>query len=678
MNQFGKPLQIVKRATAVALIAVGASFSATLPTAKSIAAEMGAGWNLGNTLELSNVQPIPTKALFDSVKAAGFKTVRIPAAWDSHADQTTHVINTDWMAQVKTVVDYAIQDSLFVVLNIHWDGGWVEGKIDSAASRPAMKATMYAKQGAYWRQIATTFKDYDRHLLFASANEPSVDTQKNLSVLMGLHQIFIDTVRATGGNNATRALILQGPSTSIDHSVDWVTTALFPTDPTTTEKRLMWEVHFYPYQFCLMSQDADWGKPFYYWGKGYHSTTDQAHNPTWGEESYVDSQFNRVKTKFVDQGIPVLVGEFGALKRLTLTGDSLKLHILSRRHFYNYIVNSAVSKGLIPIAWDAGGTGDGSMSVFRRSNTEGAIYDLGLLNAIRNGDGLSKLAGDTTSDYTVATGANAMKILYSALDSMGGQVNPGVAKANISAYDSIVVRAFVNGNTSYDSAGTRSGYLSLSLVTMSYDAVSKKDWTWREKSLGALTMDGWKNYSIPLSKDTTNTTALVPADPTNIEFFALQAYSKAYNGTIYVDYIVFKTKSGTSDTLYTFDQKAPETFYKDVVSVSLIPVANVAADQEWKTATKAYRTTSIHATAADRRTLGIAAANGMIRASFQADGQAPAMAELMNVQGRTIWSRSFVTVPGTNELEIPNQQSGFAILRIRQTSSDLVGKVYCP
>jgi endoglucanase len=104
------------------LLAFTSTWAADLPTAKVIAQEMGVGWNLGNTMELINVQPVPSKALFDSVKAAGFKTVRIPAAWSMHANQTTHVIDPSWMAQVKKVVDDAIASNLYVMLNIHWDG----------------------------------------------------------------------------------------------------------------------------------------------------------------------------------------------------------------------------------------------------------------------------------------------------------------------------------------------------------------------------------------------------------------------------------------------------------------------------------------------------------------------------------------------------------------------------
>lgn len=644
-------------------------FAETLPAAKSIASEMGAGWNLGNTMELINVQPIPTKTLFDSVKAAGFKTVRIPAAWNMHADQTTHVIEQAWMDQVKKVVDFAIQDSLFVILNIHWDNGWLEGKIDSAASRPEMLSNLKERQGAYWKQIATTFKNYDRHLIFASANEPGVDSKENLWVLMDIHQIFIDTVRATGGNNASRTLVLQGPSTSFEHTADWVTT--LPKD--VIADRIMVEAHFYPYQYCLMSQAADWGSPYYYWGSEYHSTTDTLHNPKWGEESYVDSQFNLIKPKYLDKNIPVLVGEFGALKRLTLTDDNLRLSILSRRHFYNYVTKAALSRGMIPVAWDAGGKGDGTMTIFERSKEkEGAVYDLGLLNAIRDGAGLGKLRGDTTSDYTVATGDNSVRILYSAKDSCNGQVQLAVVKGDMSSCDSIYVRACVKGTSQYDSAGTtKYGYLSLSLVTMS------KNWTWREKSLGSLVMDDWETYSIPVSANQADTnSALVPAAPASIDFFAIQAYSKAFRGAIYVDWIVFKSKNGQLDTVYNFNQKAPEEGKGNVVSVNLFATDDVPSDNEWETATtsiwssilvKGFKTaTSMHSD------LQITAQNRTIRVSCKSSCALPATAKIIDLQGRTIFSQPIVNLAGTNNLNIPDYIRGSVLFQIHQKSGNQV------
>jgi len=661
---------------AIALAACsGRSVAADLPTAKSLASEMGMGWNLGNTMELNGVQPVPTKVLFDSVKAAGFKTVRIPAAWDMHANQATYQIDAAWMAQVKKVVDDALAANLYVILNIHWDGGWVEGKIDSAASRPAMKATMYAKQGAYWRQIAATFKDYGKQLLFAGANEPGVDKQENLPVLMGLHQIFIDTVRASGGNNASRTLILPGPSTSFEHTADWITA--LPSDK--IQDRLMVEAHFYPYQFCLMSQPADWGTtayPFFYWGKQYHSTTDPVHNPTWGEEAFVDSQFDLMKPKYLDRNIPVVVGEFGALKRLSATGDNLRLAILSRRYFYNYVTKAALSRGMIPVAWDAGGKGDGTMTIFERNQPrEGGVYDLGLLNAMRRASGQGALAGDTAADYTVATGDNAMRVLHSAKDSGFATINLGVMKADLSQVDSILVRAWFKGTTTYDSAGiTGNGYASMSVVTMS------KDWTWREGPFGQLAFDAWKTYSIPVSSDTSVKGALVPADRAKIDFFALQSYSKAYRGAIYIDWIAFKNRNGSLDTAYSFDEKAPEEGSGNVQAIRLVPTASVPGDMEWTTATTSKWGTAAIGPRAGAMESGLRAVvlGRRLVAYWNATRSGPVRAALFDPEGRTIWSGNVQSVAGSNSLAIPASGRGLMVLRLRKDGAETAVQVVLP
>ena len=144
-----------------------------LPTAQQVASHMKVGWNLGNTLEAicgENAwgNPTTTQKLIDSVKAAGFDAVRLPCAWDCHT--TNGVINEAWLARVKEVVDYCINDSLYVIINIHWDGGWLENNVTISAQE-----AVNVKQRNYWTQIANYFKDYDEHLLFASANEPNVD-----------------------------------------------------------------------------------------------------------------------------------------------------------------------------------------------------------------------------------------------------------------------------------------------------------------------------------------------------------------------------------------------------------------------------------------------------------------------------------------------------------------------
>ena len=377
------------------------SLFSQLPTAQQIASKMKIGWNLGNTLEAicgENTwgNPNTSQRLIDSVKAAGYDAVRLPCAWDCHT--TNGVIDPAWIARVKEVVDYCINDSMYVVLNIHWDGGWLENNVTTSAQE-----AVNAKQQNYWTQIANYFKDYDEHLLFAGANEPNVENATGMSVLLSYHQTFINAVRATGGNNSSRTLIIQGPSTDIDKTNNLMNT--MPTD--SIANRLMVEVHYYtPWQFCGMTNDETWGKMFYYWGNGYHSTTDVTRNATWGEESQLEQYMGLMKTKFVDKGIPVILGEYGVVKR-TLTGNSDQdLHLASRLYFYKYFVESAVNKGIIPFNWDTGPYGNNTMGIFDRNT--GAVADQGLLDSIMRGAGKGNTT--STSDETNLTLPNEFRL----------------------------------------------------------------------------------------------------------------------------------------------------------------------------------------------------------------------------------------------------------------------------
>lgn len=347
-------------------------------TAVQLAAKMKLGWNIGNTLEATGSEtawgnPKVTKTLIDLVKANGFNAIRIPCAWNQYANATTAQINATWLARVKEVVQYCVDNDMYVIVNIHWDGGWLEKNVTEAK-----KEENNAKQKAFWEQIATNLRGFDEHLLFASANEPDVKDAAEMAVLKSYHQTFIDAVRSTGGKNAYRNLIVQGPSTDIEKTNQLMTT--LPTD--SAVNRLMAEVHFYPYQFTLMTEDADWGKMFYYWGAGNHSTTDTSRNATWGEEADVDKFFLMMKTQFVDKGIPVILGEFGAIKR-NLTGDALTLHLKSRADFLKYVVKQSRVNGMVPFYWDAGNLGTNTMSLFDRSNN--TIYDSQALTALQDG-----------------------------------------------------------------------------------------------------------------------------------------------------------------------------------------------------------------------------------------------------------------------------------------------------
>ena len=347
-----------------------------LPTAQQIASQMKVGWNIVNTLEVPNSSldaetlwgnPKVNSTLITAVNHAGFNTIRIPCAWDSHANQTTLKIDPNWLQRVNEVVDYCCANNMYVILNCHWDDGWLENNVTEA-----MKDKVNKKQKAYWTQIADCFKDYDEHLLFAGANEPNVENASQMAVLMSYHQTFIDAVRSTGGNNSSRVLIIQGPSTDIQKTNTYMTA--MPVD--SISDRLMVEIHYYtPWNFCGMTNDESWGKMFYFWGKDNHSTTNTSRNPTWGEESTVESYFQMMKTKFVDMGIPIILGEYGATKRSLLTGSDLTLHTASREYFFQYITNAARRYGMIPYCWEN--------DIFNRNN--GAVIDHGILNALIRG-----------------------------------------------------------------------------------------------------------------------------------------------------------------------------------------------------------------------------------------------------------------------------------------------------
>ena len=359
---------------------IAADASGMSSTAVELAAKMKLGWNIGNTMEATGGEtawgnPKVTKALIDLVKANGFNAIRIPCSWNQYANASTAKLQTVWIDRVKEVVQYCVDNDMYVIINIHWDGGWLEKNCTEA-----QKVENNAKQKAFWEQIATNLRGFDEHLLFASTNEPNVANATEMAVLLSYHQTFIDAVRSTGGKNAYRNLIIQGPSTDIEQTNKLMTT--LPID--TATGRMMAEVHFYPYQFTLMTKDESWGKMFYYWGAGNHSTTDTAHNPTWGEEADIDKFFLLMKTQFVDKGIPVILGEFGAIRRSNLTGDALTLHLKSRADFYKYVVKSSKANGMIPFYWDAGGDmGVNTMTLFNRSNN--TVFDSQALNGLLDG-----------------------------------------------------------------------------------------------------------------------------------------------------------------------------------------------------------------------------------------------------------------------------------------------------
>jgi len=343
-----------------------------MSTAVQLAAKFNLGWNIGNTLEATGGEtswgnPLITESYVKAVKQLGFTAIRLPCAWNLHLDnQATAHIDQNWMNRVKEVVGYCVNNGLYVMLNIHWDGGWLENNITKIK-----QDSVTAKQKALWEQIATNMRDFDEHLMFASANEPAADDAGEMAILASYHQTFVNAVRSTGGKNSHRVLILQAPSTSMSLAYDLMS---LPNDP--TPNRLMVEVHNYtPSQFCFLNEDVSWGKMAYYWGKGYHSSIEPDRNATYGEEDAHIADYNKMKTKFVDKGIPVLMGEYGAYRRggSAHVPQELELHNASVDYWITFTTKEALARGIKPFWWDTGGAVD------RRNNT---VKDQRTINAL--------------------------------------------------------------------------------------------------------------------------------------------------------------------------------------------------------------------------------------------------------------------------------------------------------
>ena len=373
VGNLSETVTIAQAATSLNIVADKVGMNNDAP---ALSAKMGLGWNLGNTLEATDGttagettwgNPKASKALIDGVKAAGFNTVRIPCAWNAYIeDQTTYKISDARLARVKEVVDYCIDNNMYAIINIHWDGGWLE-------ENPTYdkQVEVNKKQKALWEQIAVYFRDYDEHLLFAGTNEVHANyntpSAENIEVQQSYNQTFINAVRSTGGKNTWRNLIVQSYNTNIDYAVNYMK---MPTDP--TANRIMAEVHYYdPYDFTLAEENT-----IFLWGKDFSG----AGVSTWGQEDWADTQFGKIKTNFVDKGIPVILGEYAATLRASLSTADYANHIKARNYYLNYITKVAVQDGLIPVYWDNGPTGDKASGLFNRTTGEQVHTDA--INAI--------------------------------------------------------------------------------------------------------------------------------------------------------------------------------------------------------------------------------------------------------------------------------------------------------
>ncbi|MBR6336313.1 MAG: glycoside hydrolase family 5 protein [Ruminococcus sp.] len=346
--------------------------------------EMGIGINLGNTLEATGDwinstsqnayetawgSPTVTQEMIQGYADEGFGVLRIPVAWSNlMADDGTYTINEDVMARVTEIVDWSLGSGMYTIVNLHWDGGWLE-------KLPTEHDETLKKYEAIWTQVADNFKDYGDKLVFESQNEElgwntvwnqwsgsTKGKEESYGYVNEVNQKFVDIVRSSGGNNDKRHLLIAGYNTGIDLTCD----PLFkmPDDPA---NHMAVSVHYYtPSTFAILEEDADWGKA----------------KSTWGTQAEIDElkkNMEMMKTNFVDKGIPVIIGEYGC--------PYVNKEAESVTRFLTAVCYEAVSRDLCPVLWDTPG-GRYDRKTYQMTDRE--LHDA--LMAIRDGNGTEPVA----------------------------------------------------------------------------------------------------------------------------------------------------------------------------------------------------------------------------------------------------------------------------------------------
>ena len=320
------------------------------------------GWNLGNSLEAEGTEtswgnPATTADMIKAIKAEGFNAVRIPVRWGQHCDMPTMTIDEKWLSRVKEIVDWCLAEDMYVIINTHHDL-WLEHYPTNAK-----KAELNEKLGKLWTNIATAFADYDGRLAFAGLNEVNAEgnwgltpTQENYDVTNSFNQTFVDAVRATGGNNAQRNLIVQSYRCNPTMGL---TNLVVPTDP--TPNRLSVEFHYYdPYSYCSGAAGS-----YNYWGIAF---SDKGTVTPDGNEKSLANFFLTIREKWWEQGLGVVIGEYGCSCHYT-TADKATQEA-NMQYYMKCLVSEARKNGFAAFVWDNNAYGNGSekFGIFDRKN----------------------------------------------------------------------------------------------------------------------------------------------------------------------------------------------------------------------------------------------------------------------------------------------------------------------
>lgn len=312
-------------------------------TSAEIVDDIKVGWNLGNTLESYNTGKSglstetgwgnmkTTEKMIIGVKDAGFNAIRIPVTWDEHMDGDK--IQQDWLGRVREVVDYAYNNDMYVILNMHHDDYiWFDPNDSEYAGDSA-------KLISIWEQIAAEFKDYGDRLLFEGMNEPRTigssaewmgGTPAEREIVNKYEQDFVDTVRKSGGNNSERTLIVTSYAASAEDAA--MNDVVVPYD-----NHVIVSLHYYaPWRFAS-GESTDF---------------------TDSDKSELDAKFTKMKRKFINNGTPVIIGEFGCVAK---ADDE------TRAEYYSYYLSAAKARGIKCFIWDNGvSSGSDGYGIYNR------------------------------------------------------------------------------------------------------------------------------------------------------------------------------------------------------------------------------------------------------------------------------------------------------------------------
>lgn len=370
--------------------------------------KLGMGWNLGNQLDAHNNgvagetfwgNPKASQALFYKLKEAGYKSVRIPVTWLGHIGEAPdYEIEAAWLDRVAEVVGYAENAGLNAIVNIHHDGGdskyWLD--IKTAAVNDVKNAQIRQQIRAMWSQIAEKFRDKGDFLIFEAFNEihdgkwgwgdNRTDGGKQYRCLNGWNQEFVEAVRSTGGNNASRLLVVPGYCTHIDFTVSDM---VLPED--TAKDRLIVAVHYYdPGDYTLNAKYSEWGH-----------TADPAKKAPGSNEEQVTEAFAKLYDKFISNGVPVYIGEMGCGNRATEHEQKFQ------RYWFEYVVKAAKTYGMSTFVWDNGAEGAGTETHAYFNHATGEFPSEGARKAVET---MTRAMNNEDPSYTLeSVYANAPK-----------------------------------------------------------------------------------------------------------------------------------------------------------------------------------------------------------------------------------------------------------------------------